>query len=611
MDRGRHGTTIAASRDSVGAVYRARLDDRQATVAAHEGRHERMAWLRFAIFAGAVVLIVILGRPGVPWLAAPLLLFVVAAYIHARILNARDLAARAVTFYERGLARLEDRWPGTGESGDRFKTEGHPFADDVDLFGAGGLFELLSTPRTMAGESTLAGWLLAPATPHDIRERQLAVEELRPRLDLREQLYVIGPEIRAAIDTDALRAWSASPPRLTETWPVYALPLAAAASTSAVLWWIWSGAPPAWLLPALALQVALAGWFRRAVLEVTATVHRRARELEVLATSLALLEQEVVTTPRLAALGAMLRSTGHPPSVEIARLARLVDTLRSRQNQIFAPIAFLLLVGSQCAFAVDRWRARCGPMVPRWLDAVGEYEALSALAGYAAENPADPFPDIVDGPPLFEADGLAHPLIPIGRAVANTLTLGGDGPRVLLVSGSNMSGKSTLLRTVGITAALAQAGAPVRATRLRMSSLRIGATLRIQDSLQTGQSRFFAEISRIAAIVNMARDHRDHRQAPAVLFLLDEVLAGTNSHDRRQGAEAIITGLVALGAIGLATTHDLALTEAVTKIGGAAKNVHFDDHFDNGVLHFDYRLREGVVQTSNALALMRSVGLDV
>jgi DNA mismatch repair ATPase MutS len=307
----------------------------------------------------------------------------------------------------------------------------------------------------------------------------------------------------------------------------------------------------------------------------------------------------------------MLRSTVHTPSVEIARLARLVDTLRSRQNQLFAPIAFLLLVGSQCAFAVDRWRARCGPMVPRWIDAVGEYEALSALAAYAAENPADPFPEVVEGPPLFDAEALAHPLIPGGRAVANTLALGGEGPRILLVSGSNMSGKSTLLRTVGITAALAQAGAPVRATRLRMSSLRIGATLRIQDSLQTGQSRFFAEISRIAAIVNMARDHRDHPQSPAVLFLLDEVLAGTNSHDRRQGAEAIITGLVGLGAIGLATTHDLALTEAVAKIGGAAKNVHFDDRFDDGVLHFDYRLRDGVVQTSNALALMRSVGLDV
>ena len=611
MDRGRQGTAIATSREAVGAVYRERLADRRASVAVFERRHERMAWLRFAIFASAVLIVVVLGRPGVPWLGIPLVVFVAVAVVHAHILNGRDRAARAATFYERGLARLDGRWQGTGETGDRFRIDGHPYADDVDLFGQGGLFELLSTPRTRAGEATLAGWLLAPASPGEVRERQLAVDELRPRLDFREQLFVIGPDVQKAVDTDALRAWAAAPPLLTATWPVYVLPLAAAASGSLILWWIWSGTPPAWLLPALTFQILLAAWFRRNVHQVTSTVLVRAKELEVLATSLELLERETVTTPRLKALAAMLHSTGHTPAVEVARLARLVDWLRSKQNQLFAPIAFLLLVGTQCAFAVDRWRARCGPMVPRWLDAVGEYEALSALAGYAGDNPGDPFPEIVDGPPFFEAETLAHPLLPPGRAVANSLVLGGQGPRVLLVSGSNMSGKSTLLRTVGITAALAQAGAPVRAARLRMSSLRIGATLRIQDSLQTGQSRFFAEISRIGAIVNMARAHRDHPGAPAVLFLLDEVLAGTNSHDRKLGAEAIIRGLVGLDAIGLATTHDLALTGAVGELGAAAKNVHFEDRFEDGVLHFDYHLRDGVVQTSNALELMRSVGLDV
>ncbi len=593
------------------ATYRARLADRQARVASQERRHEWIAWLRLAIFGGAVAMVAVLGRPGLPWLIAPLIGFAIVALTHAQILNARDLAARAVTFYERGLARLEDRWQGSGEAGDRFKTDGHPFAEDVDLFGRGSLFELLSTPRTRAGESTLASWLLTPAPPHVIQDRQRAVDELRPRLDFRERLFVVGPDVRAAVDTDALRAWALSPPLLTARWPVYALPLVAAASSTLVVWWIYTGVPPAALLPVLAVQVLLAGWFRRAVVNVTGSVHRRAQELEVLATSLALLESEPVTTPRLRALADALTATGHTPSAEIARLARLVDTLRSRQNQLFAPIAFLLLVGTQCAFAVDRWRARCGPAVPLWLDAMGEYEALAALAGYAADNPGDPFPEVVDGPPVFEAEALAHPLIPVGRAVANDVSLGGDGPRVWLVSGSNMSGKSTLLRTVGITAALAQAGGPVRAKRLRLSTLRIGATLRIQDSLQTGQSRFFAEISRISLIVNMARAHRAGPDTPAVLFLLDEVLAGTNSHDRRLGAEAIVRGLVDLGAIGLVTTHDLALTEAVGAMGGAARNVHFEDRFEDGTLHFDYRLRDGVVRTSNALALMRSVGLDV
>ena len=193
----------------------------------------------------------------------------------------------------------------------------------------------------------------------------------------------------------------------------------------------------------------------------------------------------------------------------------------------------------------------------------------------------------------------------------NSVRLGGEGPHVLLVSGSNMSGKSTWLRTIGINAVLAQAGAPVRARALRMSALEVGATLRIQDSLQAGQSRFFAEITRLSLIVSMARRRATETDAPAVLFLLDEVLAGTNSHDRRIGAEGIVKGLVGLGAIGLVTTHDLALTEVVAELGQAAANVHFEDHFEDGSLRFDYRLREGVVRTSNALALMRSVGLDV
>jgi DNA mismatch repair ATPase MutS len=212
---------------------------------------------------------------------------------------------------------------------------------------------------------------------------------------------------------------------------------------------------------------------------------------------------------------------------------------------------------------------------------------------------------------VLEAERLSHPLIPAGRAVPNDVRLGGSAPHVLLVSGSNMSGKSTWLRTIGINVVLAQAGAPVRAQAMRLSPLQAGATLRIQDSLQAGQSRFFAEITRLSDIVAMARRHAGDPAAPGVLFLLDEMLAGTNSHDRRIGAQAIVTGLVGLGAIGLMTTHDLALTDLVATLGGAAANVHFEDRFEDGILHFDYRLRDGVVRTSNALALMRSVGLDI
>ena len=329
----------------------------------------------------------------------------------------------------------------------------------------------------------------------------------------------------------------------------------------------------------------------------------------MLATLLARIEREPFDSPLLKRIVGRLQATGHDPPEEVRRLARLVEILSSGHNQIFAPISALLLLGTQLAFAVEAWRVRCGPAVRTWLTAVAETEALCAFGTYTAEHADDPFPVIrEDASATFEGEKLAHPLLPRSTAVANDVRLGGREPRLLLVSGSNMSGKSTLLRTVGLNTVLALAGAPVRARQLTITPLAIGATLRIQDSLQAGRSRFFAEITRISEIVTLTNGPlRDD----GVLFLLDELLAGTNSHDRLQGATGILRGLVDRGAIGLATTHDLALTAIATNLEPLAANVHFEDRFENGQLLFDYRLKAGVVRSSNAIALMRAVGLDV
>ncbi len=404
----------------------------------------------------------------------------------------------------------------------------------------------------------------------------------------------------------------------------------AAFAVSGIALWIWSGTPPAWLLVAIPAEAAFALFFWKRVHEVAHGVERREQELVVLAALMARIERDPVSTPLLTRLRDELHATGRSPAVEIRNLARIVDVLSSAHNQIFGPIAALLLLQMQLAFTVERWRARCGPAVPRWLAAVAEYEALSALATYHAEHPRDPFPEIVAaGPPIYEGEQLAHPLLPGHSAVPNDVRLGGSRPHVLVVSGSNMSGKSTLLRTVGVNAVLAQAGAPVRAASLKMSPLAIGSTLRLNDSLQEGRSRFYAEITRIAAIVALAKHiaksplqistspnlqlstSPDLQIPRAVLFLCDELLSGTNSGDRLQGATGILRGLLSLGAIGLVTTHDLALTTVAEELQRLALNVHFEDRFEHDVLTFDYTLRPGVVRTGNAIPLMRSVGLDV
>jgi DNA mismatch repair ATPase MutS len=299
-----------------------------------------------------------------------------------------------------------------------------------------------------------------------------------------------------------------------------------------------------------------------------------------------------------------LETSGRPASARVAQLQRYVDLLEARRNQFFAPIALFLMWGTHFGLAIDTWRFDCGPTLGDWIDATGEIEAITALAGYAFEHPCDPFPEIVEEGPVFDGRGLGHPLLPGSACIRNDLALDGEA-QACIVSGSNMSGKSTLLRTVGVNTVLALAGAPVRAEFLRVSPIAVGASIRVNDSLQEGTSRFYAEIKRLHQIVELCDD-----ELP-VLFLLDEILHGTNSHDRRIGADAIVRGLLRRNAIGLVTTHDLALAQIADELAPRTRNVHFEDHLEDGKMVFDYALRQGVVRKSNALALMRAVGLEL
>jgi hypothetical protein len=615
-------------------VYARRLQERRRHTGRLGGRERLVGNARVLVFlAGLALAWAALGAHVLSawWLVLPVAAYAVLLVQHERVTRAWHRAQRAVSFYESGLARLADNWRGRGQNGARFLDEKHPYAADLDLFGPESLFELLCTARTRTGEDTLAGWLKAAAPPEEIRARQAAVAELRPQLDLREDLALLGGDLPAGVDFDAVVAWGVGPPLLERTWLRWpALALGVLTTTTLIGWLLtlfgilddsgpfgaffhrWGSLP---FGACLLVQLAFAGWLAGSVQRVLAAVERRSRDLALLANVLARLERATFTSPRLAALRAALDTPARspaeslaggrqvPPSQRIAQLGNLLDLLSSRRNQLFAPLAYLLLWGTQMACAIEKWRRVAGPAVGRWLAVVGEFEALCALAAYAYENPDDPFPEIVADGPRYDGEGLAHPLL--GRkCVPNDLRLGAD-LRVLVVSGSNMSGKSTFLRTVGINAVLALAGAPVRARRLRLSPLAVGATLRIQDSLQAGRSRFYAEILRVRQVVDLTRG------PIPLLFLLDEIFAGTNSHDRRIGAACVVRGLVHAGAVGLVTTHDLSLTHIAEDLGERGANVHFADHFENGVMTFDYRLQPGVVRHSNALALMRAVGLEV
>jgi hypothetical protein len=579
-----------------------RLEERRARIARLERTDARLASARLAVFlAGAACagLWYWGGLLSAWWLLLPLLAFAALVVRHDRALRALARARRAAAFHQTALARLEGRPPAGGPTGAELAREDHPFALDLDLVGPGSLFHLLCTARTRPGEERLAAWLLAPAPLEVARARQRAVAELAPRLDLREDLDVLGEEVRAGVDPERLGAWGREPPALGRGALALATASAAASVIGAALWA--AGLGPLPFLGAAVGAVLVRRALGPTVARVLGSLDRPSAELVVLALLLERLEREPFQDPALAGLQRRLREPA-TASARIARLTRIASRLEWARNQLFAPIAFVLQWMPLHAGAVERWRARSGAAIAAWLDAVAELEALSALAAYAHARPEHVHPELLaaEAGPLFEADALRHPLLP--SAVANDVRLGGEGPACLLVSGSNMSGKSTYLRTVGVAAVLAQAGAPVAAARCRLTPLVPGATLRIQDSLQAGRSRFYAEITRLRALQDLSRG------PVPLLFLLDEILHGTNSHDRRIGAAALIENLVGRGAIGLVTTHDLALTELGT---GRLANAHFEDQVVNGEIAFDYRLRTGVVAHSNALALMRAVGLQV
>lgn len=537
------------------------------------------------------------------WMLLPCLGFALTARWHAAVLRAGARSQRLVRWYEHGLARVEDRWAGLQPRITHVETSQSLYAADLDLFGDASVFELLCTARTTLGEDTLARWLLQPAARAEVLARQTAVAELGNATELREGFAgVAGPPV-LPLDEQVLAGWGERKTPMLPRVLRWLAPLLAVLTLAAGIRWAIAHSPLL-LLPLLLVNASITFWLQRHFKLLFAETQQAAGRLTAVAALIRLLEQTTFQAPRLQALQRTLRSSEEAASQAIQRLARLAGAAEQRSNMMVRLLDFALLYSVQLGFLMQAWRERHGSSLRLWLGALGEFEALLSLSAYHFEHPADPFPELVSDMPTFVAEALGHPLLPEARCVRNSVALD-ETTHLLLVSGSNMSGKSTLLRSVGVNAVLAMAGAPARAAHLRLSVLHLAASLQINDSLQSGRSHFYAEILRLRAVCDLARTHQP------VLFLLDELLAGTNSHDRLAGATGVVHELLRDGAIGLLSTHDLALTAVNVPTADLIHNVHFEDQVRDGKLVFDYKLREGVVTRSNGLALMRLIGLDV
>jgi hypothetical protein len=581
-----------------------------------------------ALFLGVAWFTIFLSE-GPRWsVSIPIALFIVLGVWQGRVSRQLGRARRAEEIYRLGIARIEDRWVGLelreipeGLSADmREKLASSLYAGDLDIVGRGGLFELLCRARTRMGEDLLLTWLLEPAEVPEIVRRQAAVEELRWRVDLRERMGVAGEAAAVGVQAEVLAKWASAEDVLTQRWMPWvagALSILFAILAATVIWLTGGGSlgrigPDAHrdavglLLAVLVMQAAVRRPFERRITAVLDGTEAAVRNMQLLASLLEVMESETFTSERLVEIRRKLASHAVAGSLAIGRLAKLGQWQDSMDNMIVKGLNLPLMYSVQLAWAIQRWRRQHGGAVGLWIEAVAEMEALLSLATYAYEHPADVFPEFVSGEPSVEAKEMGHPLIAVSKCVRNSVQIGGE-TRVLLISGSNMSGKSTLMRTLGVNAVLAMCGAPVRAKSFRLTPLKIGASLLVNDSLQEGHSRFYAEIEKLRRICASA----EGADNGGMLFLLDELLQGTNSKDRRVGAEGVVRALVEAGAIGVVTTHDLALAEMEGLPAGSMRNMHFQDQIVNGQMRFDFTLREGMAMKSNGVELMRLIGLKV
>src|ERR671911_1936165 len=598
--------------------YETRLAAASAEYQLIDARWNLVANARLVAFLAAVAAAAwgLWGRAPTGWALAGLLLgvFVVLALYHARLGRQRTRLATLCAIQEQALSRVDRRWGDLPMPWVPEVSPDHPYADDLDIVGRASLFQLLDTTATRMGRESLADWLLGPADARVATARQGAVMELAPLLDLRQEIELRG---RAASDAESdpepFLAWAEDPHGLGDRawlrWVAWLGPIAVImlgfADLSGVI------AAPLWGVPLLVNLLVGATAARRAYATIAEVVTEQraiaayAGQLEVLATA-------HFTNPALRHLQERLGTGQRGAPAMLRRLGRLTGMAIPPSSVLYVPIQALTLWDVHVLFALERWKRDGGRDARRWLATLGEIEALAALAGLRRDNPDWAFPSIEREGDTFRTAQLGHPLLRDDTRVRNDVTIGPPGT-FLLVTGSNMSGKSTLLRAVGVNAVLAQAGGPVCAAALAPPPVALWTSARVQDSLERGVSFFLAELQRLKLIVDAATRARE-QGGPRVMYLLDEILQGTNTAERSVAARRVIAFLVDQGDLGTVLTPRLAL-RADPRLVRSAVSVHFTDTVGEGPdvppMSFDYRLRPGVATTTNALRLMRLIGLEL
>jgi len=596
---------------------------RRDTFAAEEHRLARISF-RFSLFRGALfaafvvclgVILARAGNPGWEWWAGAGFWFLVFLWVipyHDRIIRRQKREGELRKVNEEGLLRLARDWsalplPSLPEPDDAER----PSARDLNLFGRASLAQLLGTVHTPPGKTALANWLLHPASPEEIARRQEAVAELAPGIDLRQQLEVRArPMETARLDVEPFLRWAEGEPwLLRRPGLVWLFRLLTVLTPIMGLAAFLPAVPVAPFLLLVTINISLGYLLGKRTFGTFDRVEARAGDFQRYAEALEAIAGQPYAAGELRRISGELTHRDRPAYAWMAILGRRVDLSDVRHSAyLHALLHGIFLWDFHALLRLEQWQRDAGPQARGWLAALGRFEALAALAGLKFEQPGWCFPVVDAAADRFAAQALGHPLIPDGQRVSNDVELGPAGT-FLLVTGSNMSGKSTLLRSIGVNAVLAQAGGPVAAAALRLPPVTLATSILVEDSLAEGVSFFMAELRRIQKIVAAA--DRSHAEGRPLLYLLDEVLRGTNSYERQVAVRRVVLHLLRRGAIGAVSTHDLQLAE-VEDLKAVCVPVHFRETLHPGgdpPMTFDYAMRPGVATTVNALKLMELVGL--
>ena len=568
----------------------------------------RLSLARLAVFVGGLILFVSLSSVSV---FTAVTVLIVSLVVFGWLVIRHHNAEKKRTFFKRlenindlELKCLEGDFSGY-RTGAEYHDRDHPYSYDLDIFGKSSLFQYICRTTSKPASDLLAGYLKQPASIEETTRRQEGVAELKPMIEWRQKMMTYGYSCEAAVsDPHALEQWMQSDDYFAKPMNLRIISLILSALTLTTIILVVTGLPASLLAPVLAINFIYYFVQNKKITKLHLQVSRSSDLLKTYASIIRLIENEKFSSSKLTELQSVLYGETSA-SESIRRLSKLVSNLDSRLNVLVSiPLNLLFFNDIHCCLALEGWKRDHSGCTPCWFASMAEFEVISSVANMAFNNPDWVMPRIVPEYFTFRAEDAGHPLIPYSRRINNDIEISGEG-KAVLVTGSNMSGKSTFLRTCGVNTVLALAGAPVCAKSFAISHMNVYSSMRIADSLEENISSFYAELRRLHSIITVAEND------PKVFLLLDEILRGTNSNDRYTGSVALIKQLTGYGTVAMVATHDLRLTQLTEELPDRIDNYHFDVKVSGEELFFDYKLTPGVCASFNATLLMKKMGIRV